>query len=724
MVVFAIALAAALFVAYRGCGPFPFVFDDLSSIPANPTLGSWIHALRPPTDTTVAGRPLVNLSFAFNYALGGIDPAGYRLGNVLILLASAATLLGLVRRLLARGAERWAGSATTLAGFAALLWALHPLQTESVTYVVQRAESLMGLCYLLVLYATVRMAETEPTAAFWGWTAVVCCWLGMAAKEVMVSAPVIALALDRTCFAGTWREALRRRGRWYGGMALSWALLFCLWQSTDSRSGTAGLAVHLSRVRFLRTQAWAVLHYLRLAICPSGQIFDYGSYWIDAPAQWLTAGVAVLVLAGIALIAFARGSRAGWLAGWFFAVLAPTCLVFGARQTLAEHRMYLALAPVIVLLVMAAFGVIGRWSYLLFAGAAAALTFATAARNRVYATELGLWLDTVAKVPGNNFAWNNVGHTYMSEGRWADAETALRRSIAAEPEYADAWTNLAMVQMNLGRWVESQRSLAKALEIDPANAGANNDSGYLLRLESRPEESLPYFERALARQPDFADARNNYANSLLELGRIPQAQAEYRRALATAPSDPQAHNGLGLALLRGGAPLEAREEFAAAQRLDPKLAGAYANDGEALFQLGRGPEADQAYQAAEQRDPASADLHYNHGNIDFKLGHLPDAAAEYREAIRLKPAFAPVHQNLAVVLYKLGDLSGAEAEFAETVRLDPSNAAVRVNYAAILLNRGRPAEALAQLQRVEQTAPNTPGLAANLAAARAATHAP
>jgi len=724
MLVFAAGLAAAVFFAYRGCGPFPFVFDDLSSIPANPTLVSVVRALRPPTDTTVAGRPLVNLSFALNHALGGVNPAGYRLGNVLILLASAAALFGLVRRLLIRGSERWAGSATALAGFSALLWALHPLQTESVTYVVQRAESLMGLCYLLVLYATVRMAEEDPAAARWGWIAVICCWLGMATKEVMVSAPVIALALDRTCLAGSWGEALRRRGNWYGGMVLSWALLIYLWQSTDSRSGTTGLAVNLSPLRFLRTEAWAILHYLRLAVWPRGQIFDYGSFWIDAPGVWITAALLVMMLAGIALVAFARGFRSGWLAGWFFAILAPTCLVFGARQTLAEHRMYLALAPVVVLLVLAAFGVMGRWSYLLFGGAAAALTVATAARNRVYATELGLWLDTVAKVPGNNFAWNNVGHTYMSEGRWAEAEPALRRSIAAEPEYADAWTNLAMVQMNLGRWAESERALAQALQIDPANVGANNDRGYLLRLEGRREESLRYFERALARQPDFADARNNYANSLLELGRITQAQAEYRRALATAPSDAQAHNGLGLALLRGGAPLEARAEFATAHRLDPKLAGAYANDGEALFQLGRGPEADQAYQAAEQRDPASADLHYNHGNVDFKLGHLPDAAAQYRAAIRLKPGFAPVHQNLAVVLFKLGDLGGAEAEFAETVRLDPSNAAARVNYAAILLNRGHAAEALVQLQRVEQTAPHTPGLAANLAAARAAAHSP
>src|SRR5206468_1139421 len=150
-------LAAALAIAYANSFHVPFVFDDLPGIVTNPSIRSLAASFHPPPQITTSGRPAVNVSFALDYVLGGLAPAGYHALNLLIHWAAALLLYGLVRRTLrlpSTGA-RGQGGASGIALATALVWALHPLQTESVTYVVQRCESLMGLAYLGTLYAFV-----------------------------------------------------------------------------------------------------------------------------------------------------------------------------------------------------------------------------------------------------------------------------------------------------------------------------------------------------------------------------------------------------------------------------------------------------------------------------------------------------------------------------------------------------------------------------------------
>src|ERR1022692_1539631 len=199
-------VVAAGLLAYHNSFTGPFIFDDFYSIEDNPT----IHHLWPIWQTlspprigapTVEGRPLVNLSLAINYALGGYRLWGYHALNLTIHILAALTLFGIVRRTLLqpRLQERFGAAADGLALAVAVLWMVHPLQTESVTYIIQRAESLMGLFYLLTLYCFLRAAGAGGPGRFW-WLAasVFACLLGMATKEVMVSAPLVVLLYDRT----------------------------------------------------------------------------------------------------------------------------------------------------------------------------------------------------------------------------------------------------------------------------------------------------------------------------------------------------------------------------------------------------------------------------------------------------------------------------------------------------------------------------------------------
>ncbi len=181
-------VAVAGLLAYHNSFTNPFVFDDEPSIQENPTIHHlwpiW-PALSPPHSggATVEGRPVINLSVAINYALGGLDVRGYHVLNLTIHILAGLTLLGIVRRTLLkrRLRERFGAVANELALATALLWTVHPLQTESVTYVIQRAESIMGLFYLLTLYCFIRGVESPPrpgggtacarAPARWGWPA-------------------------------------------------------------------------------------------------------------------------------------------------------------------------------------------------------------------------------------------------------------------------------------------------------------------------------------------------------------------------------------------------------------------------------------------------------------------------------------------------------------------------------------------------------------------------
>ena len=272
-----LATAAAYLNSFNG----PFIFDDIESIPHNRTIRQMDTALSPPNaeGITVQGRPILNLSLAVNYALGGTDVWGYHVFNLAIHVLAALALFGIVRRtlLLPSMRDRFGPAAPYLAGAVAMLWALHPLRTESVTYVVQRAESLMGLFYLATLYCAIRSSLSgRPSGRWRRWPPAA---LGMATKEVMVTAPVIVLLYDRTFLSGSFREAIRKRWGLYAALTACWAVLVCLMVHAGNRGGTAGFGAGdvLDGWSYARTQCWAILKYLLLTLWPNGLCLDYGS---------------------------------------------------------------------------------------------------------------------------------------------------------------------------------------------------------------------------------------------------------------------------------------------------------------------------------------------------------------------------------------------------------------------------------------------------------------
>jgi hypothetical protein len=312
--------------------------------------------LSPERELPVAGRPVVNASFALNYALNGLDVGGYHAWNIAVHLGCALALFGIVHRTLRGGnlVSRFNGKPADLAFAVALLWALHPLNTEAVDYLTQRTETMMALFYLSTLYASIRSADAS---AWRGWpiVAVLCCALGMGSKESMVTAPLMVVLYDRVFVYRSIAQAVRSRAPLYAGLAATWLVLAAvLW--SGPRIHSAGFSTDVSPWTYLLNQAAMITRYLWLAVWPRALVANYG--WprpLTLADVWPQA-LFLLALAGATVVALRRSPPIGFLGAWFFVTLAPTSSVIPiATEVGAERRMYLPLIPIVVL------GVVGGY---------------------------------------------------------------------------------------------------------------------------------------------------------------------------------------------------------------------------------------------------------------------------------------------------------------------------------------------------------------------------
>ena len=437
----------------------------------------------------------------------------------------------------------------------------------------------------MTLYCFIRGQEGNP---LWLALSFLSCLAGTATKEIIVSAPVMVFLYDRTFVSGSFRAASRRRG-FYLALLATWIPLGFLVLGSGGRSGTAGFGSVLHWSDYALTQVYAVPHYLRLALWPYPLVFDYGKTVTWTGAALILPGCVLLALLGATatcLCARSPGRRtAGFLGAWFFAILAPTCLIPVATQTIAEHRMYLPLAAVVTALVLILAKALVRpiWLAAFACVAAVGLGATTAARNETYHSELALWADTVAKKPDNERARNNLGNALSALGRIPEALEQYAEAVRLLPGYADAEYNLGNAYLQEGRLPQAIAHSAEAVRLTPANPDAHQNLGMALaRVGRLPEaavqlqEAMVQYRVVLQADPENAKMTNNLAIAHYNLGailaqakRMPDAIGEYEEALRLRPAYPEAELNLGSCLFVEGSVEEAIPHFQAALRLRP-----------------------------------------------------------------------------------------------------------------------------------------------------------
>jgi tetratricopeptide (TPR) repeat protein len=645
-------------LAYHNSFSVPFMLDDQPSILENPTIRHlwpiWVP-LSPPV-WRMQGRPLPNLSLALNYALGGYEVWGYHALNLAIHMLVGLTLLGVMRRTLLQPKlrERFGAAAKELALAVAVLWTIHPLQTESVTYVVQRAESIMGLFYLLTLYCFIRGAESQRPGWWYG-LSVAACAAGMGSKEVMVSAPLMVLLYDRTFVSGRFREAWRQRWPLYLALATTWILLG--YQMVSIAKG-GGYSVNMPRGKYVLTQLYAIAHYLQLSVWPHPLVFDYGNSLAGSIAEVLPQALVTVLLLGGTLVSLKYWPSIGFVGIWFFAILAPTSSVIPmAAQTMAERRMYLPLAAVVTLVLAGGYRVLGRRRYVAIGLAGVIVVvfgYLTVRRNVDYRSELAIWADTAAKRPESPRAHYNLGCTLLGLGKVQEAVVEFEQTLQIDPQSSAAHLNLGHALIRQGKVQEAVGHWKQALRIKPDYADAYTNLGKALWEAGRAAEAIEQYRQALRVKPDDAWAHYNLGCALEKMGRVEEAVEHYQQALQAKPDFAEAHYNLATVFLAGGKLPEAIDHYEQTVRIKPNFAEAWNNLGNALATAGRNPEAILRYEQALRLRPDFAEAHNNLGNVLSAVGKVSEAIDHYQQALRNKPDFVEARRNMEDTLRQAG----------------------------------------------------------------------
>jgi tetratricopeptide (TPR) repeat protein len=607
-VAYGAALALIIAFTYVNSLSGAFVLDDQAAIVQNPQirdLSRLDDILAPVPDSPVAGRPLANLSFALNYAVGGFDVRGYHIVNIALHILCALLVLAVVWRTVARWNTAHDGGldATGVAVGAALLWGVHPLNSEVVNYLSQRTESLMAVCYLATLYAAIRAAG-EPRAVGrtrWEALAVLGGLAGALCKESIATAPLVVAVYDRVFVFDSWRAQWTGRRRLYAGLACTWIVVGLL-VADGPRAAVVGFSTGVSPWVYLLNQAQVITQYLQLALWPDALVAFYG--WpqpvslADVAPHVAVVG-SLFVLTGIALW---KRPAVGFLGVWFFVTLAPaSSIVPVSTEVGAERRMYL---PLIALAVLAAVAVEAAMTRVLRGQpfspaavrvlrlrpavavlvAAALLSTLTIARNREYGSPLTLAETIVARRP-TAVAHHMLGEELVRAGRHDQAVPHLRAAVEQGNSRA---------RYLLGQVFASRDRHNEAIEQLEA----------FVRTHRPPKPLVPqWLEPPLA---EVVPARFLLGRAYGLRGDWARAAEQGQLILDLVPSHIGARGLLGDAMFARQQWAAAAEHYRAYLQRQPNDTGALMNYGVAQVGLERLDAAVAAFARASEVDPTNA----------------------------------------------------------------------------------------------------------------------
>jgi tetratricopeptide (TPR) repeat protein len=751
----AIVLALAIALVYGRALDVPFVFDDDITITKNdsikslwPLIGTGEHhgPLNPPRPLPTTGRPLVNLTFAINYYFGKLNPSGYHAFNVVLHFLSTMLLWAIVRRTLRLPyfAGRFNASASWLALAVSLIWALHPLQTESVIYATQRTELMVGFFYLATMYCSLRYWDSldalpssgRKKLGRVGWLslAVLACLCGMASKQVMASAPLMVLLFDRTFISGSLANALRRSYPLYAGLASTWLLLFVL-NRTNPYTGSAGFDLGVPNYIWWLTQTKVVLMYLKLAVWPWPLLLHYQLEFLTSLANSWTY-VVLLAFIGIGTVWLLwRNNPIGYLGTFVFAILAPTSVVPIVTEMAAERRMYLPLAALSAIFIVGGYWLAQRVRIkprsrirensqesetlqtrlrlsatlkLLLVGLPVVLLavlfgLISATRLSAYRDEVSMWRDVVRDQPKNWMAHNSLGALLTRVGGRASSDQSRQVAIGAMPVQPSGQADRSSTVTD-PRLEEGISELRTAVQLNPGDVDALSNLAAALAHAGQYKESIDSYHRALQMEPTRSQLHADLGIALLNAGQLPQAIEELQLAVTQKPDDAVSLENLGQALMLAGRFADAIDYLKRAVALKPEYAFYHENLGSALAKNGQIPQAIEQYERALQLNPDQVATHNNLGMMLAATGDNKKAIDHFERALQIFPNYADAHFNLADLLERDGQQPKAIEHYRVGLQLRPGNLIAYAHLAQALAVTNQSKEAIAAAEKAIEVA--------------------
>jgi tetratricopeptide (TPR) repeat protein len=692
-----------------------FVWDDDDYVTENPLIVApdGLYRIWFSKEQTSQYFPLVYTTFRIEHRLWGFNPSGYHITNILLHIINSLLLWRLLSRLNVPGA--W---------FAAAIFALHPVQVESVAWITERKNVLMTLFFFLSLLAWVRFID-KPEIRLWRFY-----FLSLGLYALALFSKTTACTIPAALVLILWikRIPIDKR-RWlqiapYLVLGLAMGTFIVWWE--HHHQGTGRLNLGLNPAERLLLAARALWFYIGRLIWPAKLTFSYPKWDISwtQPVQylWLIAWLIV----GWGMWRWRERLGRPFIAGvvFFVATLSPLLgfiSLYTFRYTyVADHYQYVAsiglitiavasgcraaakirLLPAVAPIILAAYGIL-TWQ-----------------QCHVYRNVESLWRDTIAKNPNSWIAHNNLGSAIQLEGRLDEAAEQYIESLRLNPEFYEAHANLGTILAQRGKFGEAIKCFREAIRFELGYAEAYCGIGIILEVQGRIDEAIEHYRMAVKIKPSYAQAHYNLANVLKLQGKLDEAISHYLKAVEIKPSYAQAHYNLAnvlklqgkldeaishylkaveikpnsdkmlfnLAVALGlkGKSDEAISHFRQALRLNPNYAEAHYNIGIALESQGKPGEAIEHYRKAIEIEPNYTEAHYNLGNTLKNEGKFDGAAEQYQQVLQIKPDYVEAHNNLGNILSAQGKLDAAANHFRKALESKPDSAEISNNLAWIL----------------------------------------
>ncbi len=759
--------------AYSNTLNVPFVFDDKPNITKNPytrLVNLDLNGICAGAKGPCSHRPISYVSFALNYYLGQYDVKGYHIVNIIIHIINGV-LIYLFASITLRLAGMGAGPLTTSAGgqppqrnikippdpplkkggwegahistlpalIVALLWLVHPVQIQSVTYIVQRMNSMAVMFYMasLLFFIHGRLAlaargsaspgQTRKTAEKAGraagrraWALFAGCfasWLtALGCKEIAATLPLIILLYEWYFFQGADLKWLKDNLKYLLILiAVTGVCAIIYLGGNPLDSIMAGYAKRdFTPVERVLTQFRVVVLYISLLFYPHPSRFnlDYNiaiSHGLFDPAATFLSMVAIFALIGLALYLVRKERLLSFCILWFFVNLIMESSVIGLEMVF-EHRLYLPSIGFFLFFTCVVFRLTaylfnkpllkkGGVALIIFVPICFLLTAATCERNRVWQDEITLWTDSVKKSPDKARPHLNLGRACAEKGMTDEAIAEYQKALKIDPDFAIAHNNLGNAYVRKAMFDEAIAEYQKALKIEPDFALTYNNIGSLYRDKGQLDEAIDQYRKALSIAPCLAEARVNLGITYKKKGMTDEAIDEYQKALKIKPGLSEAHYYLGNAYDSKGMADEAIDEYQKALKVKPDYIECRNNLGNIYDKKGLLKEAVGEYREILKINPDNAIALFNLGNVYKKKGMVKEAIAEYRKAIEITPDFVAAHYKLGNIYKDSGRTDEAIAEYQKVLSIKPDSAAALNNLAVVYMMKGEYEKALPLLKK-------------------------
>jgi tetratricopeptide (TPR) repeat protein len=715
----------------------PFVFDDLPRIKENPYIRlnhlSFKEILEAGFKSSKT-RPVAFISFALNYYFDRYDPAGYHVVNLCIHIFAGFFLFLFIRTTLKLPSlqNRFAHPDLIALG-AALIWLVHPVQTQSVTYIVQRMNSMASLLFVASfwLYVKGRVAENGSRKWLWYSGAIIAWLVSLGCKQITLTLPFLVLLYEWYFFQNLSKEWLKRRLKWCVPVLALLILIGLIYTNFSPLEKISKLKDFANNEFTLAeralTQLRVVVYYISLLFYPhpSRLNLDYDfplSYSLINPFTTLPSLALILGLIALGIILAKSRRLMSFCIFWFLSNLVlessviPLAIIF-------EHRLYLPsmLAGLVPILVLYRYSK-PQWVAVVICGLLIGIfSYWTFERNEVWRDAETLWADCVKKSPDKARPYTNLGKALLHKKRFDEALDNLLKAIQIDPNYIEARLNLGFVYETNGDTDKAIEQYRKAIQINPSFAKAYNNLGVSLLKQDKTDEAIQNIQKALQLDPGLAAAYMNMGTALAEQNKFEAAIEYYNKALQINPNIARVQFLLGDALLKQGRADQGIQHLKIALQIDPDYDEALNNLGGQLLQQGKIDEALAYLNRALEINPDLAQAHNNVGIIMIQKGNLDAAISNFQEALRIAPEFEMAKNNLQRALaIRQNKLDGEVDKLLAALRSRPDDAVLNYRLGNLYLGKGELTGAVRQFEKALALQPEFPEAQNNLALAYAA----